>query len=723
MDRRQHIQKSEQDVDLRSGIGAVRQSIWSILAFAVISAVLAAVVAFYMTPIYQASTTLLIESRQANVIPIEEIYGIEAGGVSTFYKTQSHILQSRPLAESVITNLGLINYPEYSADKSGLQSKVREWLVSFLSLNEKDEDPLLAYEQAVVKYLDNLQVTLLPQTNLVRIDFQSEDRVLAAEAANAHAIAYIQSVMDARGLVADTAAEGMVQGMAELRENLTKAQVELQSFREQEGLIDLEGIKSLPSREINELSTRLVEVRRELSQARIAYVQVYKGGAVPVANLRGIPAILEDKNVQDAQVVEAEAQQQVAELAKRYGPAHAKMIAAQSELNGARANLRNQRRNVAESIKVRFEAVQAEEIALNRSLNRAKGNYQEIGRKESELLALQREVDTNRNLYDLFYKRIGETAATGDLASVPARIVEPAAVPRNPAKPDKTLITVAVFIMALLLGFSFAALASAFNNRIRSVRDVEEKLAVPVLGELPLLKSKALKGGNLGQVFLTSDEPIFNEAIRTVRTAISLDSVDNPNRVILVTSALPDEGKSTVALNLACAFAKMEKVLVIDADMRRPSVGKEFDLPRLRTGLAELLAGKAKFSECVVHRKEEKLDVLTSGLVPENPLECLSDHKFKQLLQALRVRYDRIIIDSPPMLPVSDGAVLSTYADSVVFVVKSDATTVRQAKDGMGKLRRANAVVAGVIINQIDLDKFGYSHYGGYYDAYLPQPA
>jgi capsular exopolysaccharide synthesis family protein len=229
----------------------------------------------------------------------------------------------------------------------------------------------------------------------------------------------------------------------------------------------------------------------------------------------------------------------------------------------------------------------------------------------------------------------------------------------------------------------------------------------------------------LGHVFFDASEPGFNEVIRTIRTGISLDTLDKPHRVILVTSSIGEEGKSTLALNLAFAFAQLENVLLVDADMRRPSIGKELDLPRGMPGLSELIANKAKLPECIAHRTDENLDVLSTGFMPPNPLELLSSYNLRYVFRALRIQYDRIIVDSPPILPVSDAAVLSTHADSVVFVVKSDDTSVQQVQNGLDQLRRVNAPIAGVVVNQLDMQKAGkYSDYGygGYAGSYALRP-
>ena len=304
-------------------------------------------------------------------------------------------------------------------------------------------------------------------------------------------------------------------------------------------------------------------------------------------------------------------------------------------------------------------------------------------------------------------------------------------IPTKPNKPKKALVISLVFVLSLVIGVLAAFILDALNNTVRNAADVEEKLQAPLLGMLPLLKAKRRRHTSLGHVFFDATEPGFNEAIRSIRTGISLDNLDNPNRVILVTSAIGDEGKSTVALNLAFAFAQLESVLLVDADMRRPLIGKELNLPPGMPGLSELIANKARLRECLVHRAEENLDVLFTGAIPSNPLELLSSRNLHQLFGIFRTKYGRIIIDSPPVLPVSDAAVLSTHADSVVFVVKSNATSVQQVRAGLEQLRRVNPQNSGrhrftcVVVNQLDMQKAGKSAYYGYGDYagfYAPRP-
>jgi capsular exopolysaccharide synthesis family protein len=278
---------------------------------------------------------------------------------------------------------------------------------------------------------------------------------------------------------------------------------------------------------------------------------------------------------------------------------------------------------------------------------------------------------------------------------VNARIVDPAVVPEDPVKPKKKLIVAIAALLAAMAGVGIVLLLEFLNNTFKSTEDVENRLNLPVLGILPLLKGK--QRGDIANMF----------------------KLDNPHKVLVVTSSIPGEGKSSVAANLAAAMAQMERVLLIDADMRRPTVAKNFEFPVGTPGLANLVAGTARMEDCI-QEMDDNLCIIPAGTVPPNPLELLSSKRFAKALEILEARFDRIVIDSPPTQAVSDALVLSTHANAVIYVIKSESTAIPLAKRGIGQLLQNNAPVTGVVLNQVDIAKAkkqGYS-YGGYYDYY-----
>ena len=283
-----------------------------------------------------------------------------------------------------------------------------------------------------------------------------------------------------------------------------------------------------------------------------------------------------------------------------------------------------------------------------------------------------------------------------------------------PVKPKKKLIVGLSFVMSLVVGVLLAFLLEHLDSSLRGPQDVEQKLGVPFLGLIPLLASK--DKADPATAYLKNPTSGFAEAVRTIRTGIMLSTLDRPKRILLVTSSVPGEGKSTTALNIALALAQMERVLLIDADMRRPTIMKHCALPPKTSGLSNAIAKTAPLENCIHRYEAGNLDVMPVGLIPPNPLELLASKAFADLMNGLESRYDTLVIDSPPINAVSDAQLLAQYANAVIYVVKGESTSAHVVKEGLRRLQQIAAPVVGVILNQIDMEKIG--KYGGYYQGY-----
>jgi capsular exopolysaccharide synthesis family protein len=273
--------------------------------------------------------------------------------------------------------------------------------------------------------------------------------------------------------------------------------------------------------------------------------------------------------------------------------------------------------------------------------------------------------------------------------------------------------------LTLIAGIMIAVLLEFFDKSVRSYADVEGKLQRTLLGIVPLLKGK--REGFHGNAFFTSGEPEFSESIRSIRTAVSLGSRDEPCKVIVVTSSVGREGKSTVAMNLAHAFAQNEKALLLDADLRRSSIGLALNLPETTKGLVELLEGEARLADLIIPGEAGKADVMMHGSIPQDPQRLLSDSRMADALRILKQEYDRIIIDTPPVLPVRDALLLSRLADAVIVVAKADSTPRPQIEQALQLLARVDAPVVGIVVTQLDVrkaEKYSDYGYGGYYGSY-----
>ena len=411
---------------------------------------------------------------------------------------------------------------------------------------------------------------------------------------------------------------------------------------------------------------------------------------------------------------ESKVERQVLDLSRRYGPKHPKMISIRSELESIKDNMQNQIRNIVEGVERDYDLDKANERSLEAAVAEAKKRVQNINRKEFRLRALEREVRTNKDLYDAFFKRIQETSATSDLQTANARVVDKAFTPKAPVKPKKKLIVVLSAILGVMVSCGLAFLLEMLNNTIRSVRDIEEKLNLPLLGVLPRLDKKTVSDG-AHHLFLNKDLHGFGEAIRTIRTSINLTAMGKDHRVFAVTSTIPGEGKSSIASNLSLALGQLGKTLLVDCDLRRPVVGKNYGVKGGSAGLANLLAGTAVASDCIHH--VDDIDIIPSGLIPPNPQELLASEKFSRLLEKLKERYDYVVLDCPPVQSVSDALMVSRQCDGSLYVVEAGRSQIGAIQNAVGRLLQARVPLTGVVINKIDPDRkdaYGYSH--GYYD-------
>lgn len=441
---------------------------------------------------------------------------------------------------------------------------------------------------------------------------------------------------------------------------------------------------------LGSLKTSLEQSEQKLQAYREKNDLVDTGSRDAGAGTGGGVLALNARQLQDITERVISAQFKLSEISQRYGPQHPAYQQAERDLAEA-----------------------------EQSLKVARQNTLQVSRKEFGLQELTREVDANRKLYDTFFNRIKEANETRQLETPNARVIDPAVVPRAPIKPKKSLIMALAFVLSLMLGVMLAFLLDYLDSTFKGPEDVEQRLGVPMLGLLPLAKRSKKDEDSHVPLFLSEGQQSFAESVRTIRTGVVLSGLDVEHQVVVVTSSVPNEGKSTTSLSLALAMGQMEKVLIIDADMRRPTIGKTMGIPGVNPGLSNFVAGTAELAQCVNRYEDGNIDILTAGLIPPNPLELLSSKRFKEALQNLAQQYDRIVIDSPPTLAVSDALVLSTLANAVIYVVKSDSTSFHNARNGIQKLQRVNAPITGVVLNQVNLTKASrYGSYYGYYDYY-----
>ncbi|MGH1438520.1 MAG: GumC family protein [Cellvibrionaceae bacterium] len=713
-------QGNSENIDISHYIRLLMHNKWKIVAFVVLVTAIVIALVKPMRSVYQADTTVMIETNTNNIAGLQNVQTPNAQN-REYFATQYEIIRSRALTEKVVDRLALTTHPEY--DPRQAEDK-KSWLDIF-AFSKGDEESVLdlndeeAEKEIRRKIIQNFDKSLTVEplfgTFLVKISYKSHDADLAADIANAMADAYIESYLEARLSTAKKATSWLSDRLGELRTNLQASEERLQEYREAEQLVDVQGVRTLDAAELAQLREDYVDARQRRTEAQSIYNQVRNYESLSTGELLAIPTILNNRIIQRLVEAKSTADLRVAELSQRYGQQHPSMQAALSTQRESASELNSRLRSVAQGIYANYQAALRAEQALSSQINSTRGRLQNVSRKEVRLRELEREVETNRQLYDLFLSRGKESDESSKIEEPPARVIDEALPPIEPVGPNKAKFVVAAFVLSGALVVGFIVLLDLLDSTVRTSDDVENKLKASMLGFLPLDKSN--KSDFAFRAFVNkTDKSGFAEAIRTIRTSLVLSSLDKPFKTIVVTSSVPGEGKSTVSLNIAEALGKMEKVVLIDADMRRPTMSKALGLSKSTMGLSNIIAGKASVEDCIHRLPDSEIDVIVSGTIPDNPLELIGSKQFKELLASLQETYDRIVIDSAPVHAVSDSQILSSYADSLIYIVKFNSTPVGVVTKGIKTLRTVNAPLTGVVLNQVDLSKAG--QYDSAYTAY-----
>jgi succinoglycan biosynthesis transport protein ExoP len=736
------IERADHDADrlaeqLRFWRRSISKHKWSALALALAIGLLTTLVVFVIQPRYRSTATLMLESNKSKVVGIEEVYSAMSTN-REYYQTQAEILKSEELARRIVTKMKLVDHPVMDPRKQQESGFSLKKLVPAAWMGEDDADkftPEKMQAAVVARFKSELTVELVRNSQLIRISYESPDKEFAANAANWVAEGFIEADMDARLAMTQKAGAWLTERLSGLRKKLEESERALQQFRERERIVDAKGVsQSGASKQLEQLSEGLVTARQKRAEAEAAYQQVQAAQKSKI-DVESIPAVQKNAIYIQLKAAESAAESRLADAAKKYGPEHPKRQTADAEVRAAKENTRRQIDTITTSITKEYELVRAQENAVERALAQSKGDILGMNRKEYELGVHEREVASNKSLYEMFTTRMKETNVAGDLQSPIARVVDPAVVIAAPYSPRKFRIIGIAAVVGLILGIMLALLLEYLDNTVKNAEDVDTKLRQSMLGQLPRIKGK-LEAGDLQIAFIKDKDPAFSEEIRSIRTGVMLSSIDSPHKVLLVTSSIPGEGKTSVATNIALALGQVRKVCLIDADMRRPTVAKVLGVDTTSKGLSNLVSGSDPTGECLHFNKELGIHIIPSGVVPPNPLELLSSVRFAEAMKWLEDSFDVVVIDSPPLQLVSDPLILSQFANSVIYVVKADSTPYQVALGGLERLREAKAHILGVVVNQMDREKadryYGYGKYsaygygkkyGGYGGGYSSKPA
>jgi len=717
------IESQEDLIDLERYIKVLSNAKWKILSFSIVITLFTILLTLTLTARYSATSILLIEAEQAKAVSFQEIYGLDSNK-KEYYLTQFEVIKSDSIAREVINKLNLNNHIDFKAKPSLFSDLSSEISALFPFLNKKKLKALTPAEEAEYKMLDllsifkdNLTVSPIQNTQLVRVSFESSDPKLAALVANTVGEVYIESQMRAKMGITQQASSWLNTRLSQLRTQLDKSEVRLQQFREDQQLVDIEGIAGLATQELEQISQQLIVARNERNNLQSINRVISEYGNNNLELLGSMPEITSHNVIQDVKRDVIVVERKLSELSEVYGPKHPKIISAKAELATVKANLNKQIKGLITGIEKELNRITRTVSALESDLVKIRAEYQDITRKETEYNQLKREVETNRNIFNTFLSRSKETEVTSDFSSAAARFTDLAYAPKDPSKPNKKLIVVFAFLLSLFFASFMSIVFERLNDTTKTKADVEGNLAQRMLGLLPYVKLPKRSSLPI-HAYLDVNYNRFAESVRTFRTSLLLNQLERDHKVISVTSTSPGEGKTTTSASLAMSLAQMGKVLLIDADLRKPSIAKRFDIPVFHPGLSNLIVGTEEFAECIHVDEKSGVTIMPSGQIPGNPLELLSNIRFDELIKTLKAQYDHIIIDTPPTQAVSDALVISQSADSVIYVVKSDLTRIKPIKAGLERLFEAKAHVAGVVLNQVDMSKSMDEHSHGYYDYF-----
>jgi capsular exopolysaccharide synthesis family protein len=655
-----------------------------------------------LKPSFKATAILQIGSNKpANTLSINDAFN-ESNASHEQVQTQYELLRSRKFAERVISKLNLTEHEEFFSGKYNDK-------MSFLFETDKSITSV-PVNQVVSGFQQRLTIAPIAGTELVKITFVSYSPELSQQVANQIGNTYLQYQDEIHSSSKESTSQWLVDQLQELGKKLEVSEQALQKYREQEGLVDVRGVAGLVSSELTELTSSALRASKKADDLKVTY-QYTQSNRDSLLQLVELNEVGSTSSYVQLRRSEEQLERRINELSQRYGPKHPKMISVQAELKSLTFSMEQQINDIVHTIEKDYFSAVEKVKAINNRLKAAKDDYLRLSRLQNKFSQLEREVDTNKELYNNYLVRLKETDAMGNYkANFYVRFIDRAVTPKSKSAPNRTLIVMMSMVLSLALISIVVIMRELLLDTLNSRRKLDNFTDAPIIAVLPKINFRNSSSND--KTYYNDNR--FTEAIRTLRTSLLFNADKKPPKVIAITSSVPNEGKSTVALNLARSFSEMEKVLLIEADMRHPTVSKNLNLDIHRPGLSNLLAKTHQINECIVRDKNVKLDILTSGISPANPLAFLSMKRFDMLIKVFGNFYDRIIIETPPVNAVSDAVIISRLVDSVLYIVHGGKTKREQITAGLRMLRQVNAPIEGVIVNQsqnINTDKYQNKYY------------
>jgi capsular exopolysaccharide synthesis family protein len=727
--------------DWREWVRTLRRRCWPALTVFVIVFIAAFFHALTRVPVYQARVRVLIEPNRANVTGLTD--PLEADYAEADFLTQFMILQSRSLARRTMETLGawdqsvepppqpvagswsaFVHTVEGGARRTFAWARERVGVAPRASTAEPPAPEESVVDTAKINgFLSGLRVTAIPGSRLVDVFYESRDPHVASTTANTIVQQFIQQNLELRFLASKEVTEWLNERLREQRKALDASVDALRAYQRKNGIVPVGEQASMTVQKLTDLTTAYTKAKTERIEKETMFNQI-ELSARDRASLDAFPVIANNPLVQELKSELIALQRQESQLAEKLGDRHPTLIKTREGVHTAEGRLRAEVTKAAELVRAEYQAARAAESSLGRALESQRKEMLALNRSDVELAVLQRDMESNRQIYDSLLQRVNEFGVTREQRISNLRIVDRAEVPQAPLATGIRSDLRLGLLGGLLLAIGMAFLLERLDNRVKLPEQIGSELGLTFLGMVPLVSEEEPARP------LLVDRPVpagFGEAIRAFRTNVRLSIASDGLRSVVVTSACAGDGKTLVASNLALTLAMAEqRVLLIDADLRRPSLHTAFDLKK-EPGLTNFLIGDGQAASLIRRTRVPGLHILTSGTLPPNPSELLDSRRFKKFISQLGKYYDWVVLDSPPVMPVTDAIVLADVASGVIFVTAAEITPLPAARSAIEQLRRAPAPLLGAVLNRADLKRRSYYYtkyyrreYEGYYERATP---
>ncbi|MEA3275986.1 MAG: polysaccharide biosynthesis tyrosine autokinase [Pseudomonadota bacterium] len=704
-------ERDDEDViDLREYWNVLMRRKWTLITVLAVSMVVALLVSFLSTPIYRSTLLLQIEREEGKVLEYQSLTPEETVNAKDFYQTQYELLQSRSLARRVIDQLGLQTSNSFSQEDeaSYLAGLIRE-----LKAKISGSDTAQAPQEPDLEelFLENLNVSPVKNSRLVRINYESPDPEEAAAIANAVADNFVNTTLERRFDASSYAKTFLEERIQQVRANLEDSERRLIAYAREREIVNLDDKLDILMQKLKEMSSQLVMAEAQRIEAEAEYQEMAEDDGAGNIN------VLESPVIQKLKERKAELESEYQEKLRIYKPGYPKMQQLQQQIAEIRQEIAQESASIGNSVRTTFEAKIRQEAKLQMRIGEIKDEILALQDRSTDYQTLKREVDTNRELYDGLLQRMKEIGVAAGIGTNNISIVDAAEVPRLKYKPSLTKNLAIAIALGLFGGVLLAFLFETLDDTVKTSEDVEKRVGAPVLGVIPLSHAKEHGIDEEDMPLLASKDPKspLAEAFRSLRASLIFSTAEGAPKVMHFTSPSPGEGKTTSATSTAITFAQTgSKVLLIDADLRNPSLHRAFSLHN-SSGLTNYLAGDSKAAEIAQPTQVPRLFAITSGPLPPNPVELLSSAKMLDLVSLAADRFDYVIIDGPPVIGLADALVLANLASATLFVVESGGTRASPLEGSIKRLRAANAVILGAVLEKFGRGGSGYG-YGYSYD-------